>query len=516
MLHTIPENDVAYNHALQRLEIETVYLCIALLDHELHGNEYESSLVSFFAVRGIDQKKKGFKEPERCTSDYSGFIKIAQFLVIYRGIEDVKNQRADYLSTSMEDMRQRFMTFDGRTPMAWILGLRAYGKKLAESRAMNGDIIWSEDCKTVMWRQFSCSMSNFRGFVMAMLNQAKARLGKLFLLQDNEKFEDVVPAPRLYAIKDDPSVSKANWSFLADRRNEHLFDASMWMVDRVLSQDALVKDFIEDPVKAIWKTKSIDRYLTDLQSFLESLWVLIHVTSGQPARATEMIQARYCNTLQGEHRNIFIENGLVCLVSTYHKSYNMQGNIKLIHRFVPKEVSELIVLYLWLILPFRQFIEMDRQKIKKVDSSHALIWKESPTAAKGLRRKWNTDRVSKALDDELKDKLKCGLGVRGYRHVAIAISRKHIRGRQHQFSSLAGGDDDEAWDRLAGHEVSTAGSIYARELREAPGVIESQRELFRRICQEWHLFLGFATWLTMQNKRPCPFTESGDESGVSE
>jgi hypothetical protein len=512
LILAVPEWDVAYKHATKRLETTTVRLCISLLNHQLHGSEYENALVSFFAVWAIDTEKLGFKEPERCTPDYSAFIKMAQMLVIYQAMEDVKHERADYLSTSMEQMRLKFMTFDGRTPMGWMHGLKAYGLKLAQTKTADGNIVWSDDLKMVLWKEFSCSMSNFRGFVKTMVGQAKSRLEKLFLLKPGESFSNIVPAPRLFAIKDNPSESKAGWSFLLDQRNNHLFDGSTWLVDRILGNEELMVRFFQNSDEGTWKPKAIDEYLSNLQSFLETLWVLVHVTSGQPARATELIQSRYCNTLQGEHRNVFVENGLVCFVSTYHKSYNMQGNVKLIHRFVPKEVSELIVLYLWLILPFRQFIEIQRTKTTKVDSSHALIWKASPTAAIRLRRKWDTARVSGILEQETTEKLKSRLKIGGYRHVAIAISRKHIKG--YKFSSPVI-EDDEAWDKQAAHEVSTAGCIYARELREAPGVIESYRERFRRISQEWHLFLGFETWLT-NKKRPCPFTESDDEMEMSE
>lgn len=56
------------------------------------------------------------------------------------------------------------------------------------------------------------------------------------------------------------------------------------------------------------------------------------------------------------------------------------------------------------------------------------------------------------------------------------------------------------------HTSGIAGTIYARELKEAPGVVEGKRAAFRRISQEWHLFLGFKTWTT-NLKRPCPFTD---------
>ena len=47
--------------------------------------------------------------------------------------------------------------------------------------------------------------------------------------------------------------------------------------------------------------------------------------------------------MNGEHRNIFIEDGLVVYVTRYHKGYTVSGDIKIIHRYLPREVGELII-----------------------------------------------------------------------------------------------------------------------------------------------------------------------------
>jgi len=36
----------------------------------------------------------------------------------------------------------------------------------------------------------------------------------------------------------------------------------------------------------------------------------------------------------------------------YYKSYSIVGNTKIIYRYLLKEVSELVIYHLWLILPF--------------------------------------------------------------------------------------------------------------------------------------------------------------------
>jgi hypothetical protein len=58
--------------------------------------------------------------------------------------------------------------------------------------------------------------------------------------------------------------------------------------------------------------------------------------------------------MHGQKWGIFLENGLVGLVTAYHKGYHMTGTTALIHRYLPKQVSEILVRYLWLVQPFQQ------------------------------------------------------------------------------------------------------------------------------------------------------------------
>jgi hypothetical protein len=50
--------------------------------------------------------------------------------------------------------------------------------------------------------------------------------------------------------------------------------------------------------------------------------------------------------MNGYHRNVFIEGGIVSIVTTYHKGYSTTRNTKIIYRYLPKEVGELLIYYL--------------------------------------------------------------------------------------------------------------------------------------------------------------------------
>jgi hypothetical protein len=50
--------------------------------------------------------------------------------------------------------------------------------------------------------------------------------------------------------------------------------------------------------------------------------------------------------------NVFIEDGMVVFVTRYHKEYNLSRDLKIIHWYLPRKVGELVVWYMWLVLPF--------------------------------------------------------------------------------------------------------------------------------------------------------------------
>jgi hypothetical protein len=92
--------------------------------------------------------------------------------------------------------------------------------------------------------------------------------------------------------------------------------------------------------------EAVKRYMGRIVEFWEKLAVLMHIAGGQPARGPEILSIRHSNTIKGGHRNIFIEDGMVVFVTRYYKGYNVSSDVKIIHRYLPREVGELVVWYL--------------------------------------------------------------------------------------------------------------------------------------------------------------------------
>ncbi|KAG2001179.1 hypothetical protein GB937_010416, partial [Aspergillus fischeri] len=382
-------------------------------------------------------------------------------------------------------------------------------------------------------------MTGFRCFIRTQVALAQADLARLFLLHEEEVREEVVPPLALHALQDDPTNNQCGWNFLQDPRNRATLSTkavapairpsgtgsspgkggNRWLLDRVLQQDWLREEFLEVKMigqsrQLLWHEGAVDQYLARAEEFLQRLLLLIHITGGQPARATELLSLRHSNTIHGRHRNIFIEQGLVSTVTTDHKGYSISNCTKIIHRYLPKPVSELVVYYLWLVLPLCQSLRKLVYGQKAAPSP--FLWPATMRDRKGRKKEeegsWGSDQLRKVLQREAQTHLRTKMHILSYRHAAIAISRVHLKcgGFKRDY-----GTDDAAFNEQASHGSWIAGTVYARGLQEAPGHVEARGRQYRAISREWNGFLGFDTYLGRRKrawqgdldtglaKRPC-------------
>jgi len=546
-----------------RIQRQILRLWIALFNQPLQDNEYKSVLISGLAVLGM-REDDGWLDAEDYTPKYSAVIKLARLMVVQEAYERRREAIAHYESRGLSAKKARdeadshyvltrrlvhaFMTMahNGKDPkpMQWLYRSRSYGFKIRYTTTTEGKIQWIED--DVLYPKIRFNMSQFRGMIHGLVGEAREELfEKLMIVRvgaDQEVDMKQVPPIHWDRIVDQPSETRVGWSFLDDERNQFAACKQWWLYERMYKEEEL-REQLMDAGKL--KREAVAAYERHVERFQELLWVLMHLCGGQPARAPELLGMRWKNTAYGGARNIFIEEGLVAFVATYHKGYRSSGNIKIVHRYLPREVGELLVYYLWLVLPFweklqfqitgkpssspflwgdgekkehRQWTGPKRKQQKSRESNDVSRERERDyqgeegedgeqrgqkrLLAQRQSRSWTSERARKILKESAMRWMGVdGLNISGYRQIAIAISRRYCREDrfEEEKSKLEesegwdedNGDGDNPWDLQAGHGTHVAGMIYARELMEGDNSIISRREKFRRVSHVWHCFWGF-------------------------
>jgi hypothetical protein len=85
-----------------------------------------------------------------------------------------------------------------------------------------------------------------------------------------------------------------------------------------------------------------------------------------------------------------------------------------------------------------------------------------------------------------------------YRHVAIAIDRKFIRGQDAEADAEENEDEDDVHDLMAAHSTKLATARYARMGGLTRSLTPESISVFRTISDEWQ------RWFKLQARRSIP------------
>ncbi|CAG8195842.1 unnamed protein product [Penicillium olsonii] len=501
--------------------------CVSLLLQNAAADEYECTLVDALAVLGLGAS--GWLTIDSYPPILSSVIKIARFMIVQKALQlhvPAATPREDEPAASLEDiirqadrepeltpirqiqhLVQRYLIRGTSSPMQWMIDLRTYGRSAFTQSTKPGHISWTGTDR-LLYKQLNFTMSEFTTCVHQISADVRYRLVHHLLLQD-PRGRSTIPAIPWDTLYDDPSNTAVQYSFLTHDTTVWPVDGRVWLFNQVTDLPTHRQRFFTVRRKEL-SPIATDQYLDRVVEFREQLAILIHLYAGQPARATELLSLRHRNTQAGGVRNLFIEDSLVALVSRYHKGYQFSNDVKLIHRYLPREVGELVVWYLWLVLPFADLLQTSRDARTQIPPKRErmdYLWPTDPNGGS-----WDDRRVRKHLQDATGKYLNGQvLNIHDYRDVTIGISRRYLQASSHFPNDKSQEEHDpddmakpnmnldpDAWmshilDLQAAHSSHIAGTTYGRSIDEQPGTTAHRRQLFRRSSTDWHRFLGFTS-----------------------
>jgi superfamily II DNA helicase RecQ len=527
----------------ERLEEGCLHLWIALLDHTLLDDEHKSALLSGVAVLGLkpDHHGGGWVPAHEFSPTLSALITTSKALVVhYARCERDRALRND-ADTALaayqlvRDMAERFMTlsdFQGKpSPMNRMLRLRTLARTQAKRRNTPGTVSWDGDRLLVDKQSFS--LADLRSMVKGLCETVRLQLLKDVLLLDVDETGEVrpgtTPLPELSMdqLVDQPAELATGWSFLKHPDNK-LDDWEDWLLDRVSEEPALKERFIrgvdgtQQPPRILWRDHAVAAYMKGVRRFKEGLFALVHFSAGGPGRGTEITSIQCENSAEGiGYRGVLVEGGMVSFTTTYHKGYSFSKRVKTIHRYVPREVGELVVYFLGLGRPFVDDLQMlhnnvahptaflwepvpEEQWGDESDSEESDDGDEYDDADRAEARSanpdgyWGTDRIRRVLREQTFRYMNAALGTRSWRHAYPAIHRELAKdGQARDWLEMLYWNKAPAKSNAralqSGHSLETEEGNYGRSMMESPFQTMAEREEFRRVSMDWHRVLEFAS-----------------------
>jgi hypothetical protein len=145
LLGTAAKEVATPSPAPEQLDYICLDLCLSLLKQPIRGSVFESSLIGFLAILGIDENNSTLYEAPNYTPKLSAFIKIAQLLVLQKAVLLAEDGVVQDPLDSLDELRNRFMTLENATPFTWGVHLRLFGKRIRDCTTSLGYMRWSED-----------------------------------------------------------------------------------------------------------------------------------------------------------------------------------------------------------------------------------------------------------------------------------------------------------------------------------------------------------------------------------
>ncbi|KAI1474190.1 hypothetical protein K445DRAFT_374636 [Daldinia sp. EC12] len=262
----------------------------------------------------------GWVEPANYTQRFAAVLKIARALVYSHSVIEREEQVRRYVDEGLtreaaeaasdevfaflDPKMTRFMTRPfgqggqrAPTPVSWILDTFAYGKAIASTTPAEGRVF---------------RMSQLRDMLHTLIDETRDLMGQLLFLSPHEETgeREGFPAIPWGQLRDNPSESRLGHSFVRDESTPWPLDGKTALLSRVTTDPALKKAWLGSRSQ-LSRSKASDAYRAQADEFRGRLLVLMHMTGGQPARSTELLGLRVCNTKQAGIRNVFIEHDMV-------------------------------------------------------------------------------------------------------------------------------------------------------------------------------------------------------------
>ncbi|CAK7237488.1 hypothetical protein SCUCBS95973_009973 [Sporothrix curviconia] len=463
--------------------------CLSLLGTPYDDNPFHAPLLAAMAVLAV-REDGGFLEPHLYTRNISAVLTVARLFILWTA------RYEHTLQTNGGDNGG-----DNDTTIA-------------------GVISWDGD--TVSYDNVSFSLHTFRVSLQNMITELEKQVAAL-LFWDSPY--ETMPSIDLAQIKDDRSIVEAGESFLTHPANARLDATYETLLRRVLASpthrqtwcrysDEMYTPDMEIP----FHRGALAAYEDAIVAFLRLLLVVAHLTGGQPGRAPEILTVRYLNTAEGGVRNLFLSYGHVVLATWNTKTSQSLAQDKVVYRFLPARVSEVVVRYVAHVVPFVETVRemmLGQLAYDETGVRNPYLW--GCLDEQHRARPWPRDRLSRHLRAASALYVGTAFSVAQWRHLAIAITNRYLRtlpadddrtaqkrkrggspydGRPNDGDANSSDDDDDnnnPYDAQASHSTRTAGLVYGRlTFQGTLGTAHGQERYFRTSTQ-WHNLLRVGT-----------------------
>lgn len=340
-----------------------------------------------------------------------------------------------------------------------------------------GRVLWVDrtNWTSLLYQGTSISLEQ-----MVMVNHAME--DKLIELWEQKVLLGLQVKVQYGKLVEDLSNTNVGYSFLTDSRNEALKDQDHLLLAIVDSTEKCPQ-FLQFDAKTghvVWNKSALRQWLLDYSNFQRLALTRCEMLAGGPGRSTEFTSMQQHNTVDRNTRNIHILDNYVAIVRQYHKSAQLTGQDTFIPHALDGVMSDLLVQDLVLAKPFAQFAAHlcfpDQPDIQELYRDYLFV---------NNTQLFTVESMTEVLKDYTLPVLGVSLGIRDWRHVAIAFKRKLCSEAMQLYEGAYPGDNIHI--RQASHSRALEDRLYGLSPDALLGAAEDLLPLFMAASTKWQV-----------------------------
>lgn len=165
--------------------------------------------------------------------------------------------------------------------------------KIRYTTNADGQVGWTgADHDIIVVRKVQFSIGQIRTVVHGLLATTRKRLVEELMILipgvGDWRAEDM-PRFDMAGIVDNYAIMDEGFSFIHDARNLWPVDRKRWLGQRLFTEAHVRARFIGDSEERKFNPDVVESYLRQVRRWKEEMLVLIHMSAGAPARATELV-----------------------------------------------------------------------------------------------------------------------------------------------------------------------------------------------------------------------------------
>ena len=449
--------------------------------------DFDFLLIHCMSILSIGSETKAFLPVGDYTRLLAGASKISRFISVYSVfVEPYSDPNADISQQYKEYRRvhKQHLVNGSQSPMDIILRWLKYGLATHRDTQKEGDFIWLEDMSILCHEGKNIPLESLPTFGCSILARLESLVTGKLTFGFDALGQDYTP------LSDNISNSAFGFSFLTLDANQIYFTPSSRRILEaiILGPDSKRWIISQDPPRL--NPTSAKIYLKLFALMQDILMVGIFTLCGQPPRIKELLSAQLRNT-DVSRRNLFIYGKDLVITSSYHKGASQYGTQKIIPRFFPARLAQVMFAYIYFIRPFAILCQ-EHAGIEPTLAG-SLIWPSKRDTFDIYQPRYLTTILKRYT----KEYMACELTARQYRQVSIKIDMDIIRtplalieDQDNNSGSGSEADDDIYHTLQAGHNRKTERNNYGVDISQHMEVQRSVWSQYKSVSWKWHNFLG--------------------------